>query len=120
MADSESSGTERFYFGNCGCQVMVRAGEAEYPLDPRHDLQQYAASFAWGRTHVGAGAAQLALALLADALGNDDRATRHHRQFEDRVVSIMPDRWTISRSRIVAHALTFERLVLIGDFNLRG
>jgi hypothetical protein len=99
--------TERFYSGG---QVTVREDEDERPLDPRLDLHRYATPFAWGMRVAGGGAAQLALALLADSLGDDDRARQHHPQFERRVVSIMPERWTISRARIVAHAAMFERI----------
>jgi hypothetical protein len=107
--------TERFYSGGNDGQVSVREGEDERPLDPRYDLRRYAAFFAWGRTRpIEAGAAQLALALLADALGDDDRAKLHREQFEHRVISIMPNRWTISRPRIVAHVAMFERRALTG------
>jgi hypothetical protein len=112
-ADKTELGTERFYSGGTGAQVTVREGEDEHPLDPRSDLHRYATPFAWGSMRV-AGAAQLALALLADALGDDDRARQHHQQFERRVISIMPERWTISRARIIAHAAMFERRALVG------
>jgi len=47
----------------------------EKPLDPRYDLKQLSATgFEW--TYEGAGPAQLALALLADHLGDDARRSR--------------------------------------------
>jgi len=52
--------------------------------------------------------AQLALALLADALGDDERAQRFHQDFNRRAVSLFPDRWTITRSRILAYVNVIE------------
>jgi hypothetical protein len=47
-------------------------------LDPRFDLKRLSPSgFEW--TYEGAGPAQLALALLADHLGDDARALAHYR-----------------------------------------
>lgn len=43
------------------------------PLEPRHDLRNHSPDgFEWG--YSGSGPAQLALALAADVLGDDDRA----------------------------------------------
>ena len=91
---------ERFYSGS-GSEVTVREGENKRTLDLRTDLLQQHTGFAWG--HEGAGAEQLGLALLADALGNDARAMRLYREFTRRVIATLPERWTITRSRILAH-----------------
>lgn len=99
---------ERLYSGEPVGTVMVREGGETHPLDPRFDLRYHAARFSWGS--VGAGAAQLALALLADATGDEDRALALHHRFENRVVAIFPERWTITRSRILAHAEMLEFL----------
>jgi hypothetical protein len=46
-------------------------------------------------------AAQLALALLADALGDDEKAQRHYQEFKFRVVGRLPqDRWELSEEDI--------------------
>jgi len=85
---------ERFYSGEPGGQVTVRDdftitdGKPKRSLDHQPD--------------------QLALALLADALGDDDRALQFHQDFNRRVVSIFPARWTITRSRIIAYVNMIE------------
>ena len=96
---------ERFYSG-AGSEITVREGEDKRPLDIRPDLLQHDTGFAWG--HEGAGAEQLGLALLADALGNEARAIRLYREFTRRVIATLPERWTITRSRIVAHVHMLE------------
>ena len=100
---------ERVYSSGADGQVTVRAEDAEKrPLDSRTDLQNYSETFEWGRD--SAGAAQLSLALLADALDNDARARSIHQKFKSRVIVDMPERWTMTRSRILAHAKMLERL----------
>ena len=60
------------------------------------------AGFSWG--YGGSGPAQLALALLADALGDDDLAVRLHQAFKFRVVACWPEgeRWWITTEQIAA------------------
>lgn len=61
-------------------------GEA---LDPRYDLRNHSPDgFAWG--YGGSGPAQLALALLADATGDDELAQRHYQDFKFAVVARWP------------------------------
>lgn len=72
-----------------GCEMMVldagRAGGG-YFLDPRFDLKQHSQDgFSWGNS--GPGAAQLSLALLADALGNDRKAVEHYQEFKRRIIA---------------------------------
>ena len=50
------------------------------------------------------------LALLADALDNDARARTIHQKFKSRVIVDLPERRTMTRSRILAHAKMLERL----------
>ncbi len=65
--------------------------------------------FAWGGGESGSAAAhQLALALLADALQDDARAVQLHHDFCSRVVAILPERWTMTRTRILAYAAHIE------------
>lgn len=106
---------EVFYSGAESNQVMVREGDSKRPLDPRFDLAKLSPSgFRWGS---GADSpAQLSLALLADSLRDDVRALKLHHSFVQRVVAIMPERWTITRSRILAYANMIEhRARLEGD-----
>ena len=101
---------EVFYSGEQTGRVTVRQGETKRALDPRFDLHKHSPSgFAWGEGD--AGPAQLALALLADALQSDARALQLHHRFSRRVVSIFPERWTITRSRVLAHANMIEQQV---------
>jgi hypothetical protein len=95
---------EIFYSGDQAGQVTVRVGETKRPLDPRFDLRKSSsAGFAWGKAD--SVSAQLSLALLADALANDERALQ---RFNRRVVTMLPARWTITRSRILDYADMIE------------
>jgi hypothetical protein len=47
-------------------------GKEPRPLHLRHDLRRHSAEFNWG--YPGSGPAQLALALAADVLGDDEQA----------------------------------------------
>jgi len=59
------------------------------PLNPRLDLWNHSPSgFEWG--YAGSGPAQLALALLADCLGDDEAAIEAHHDFKDAVVAGLP------------------------------
>jgi hypothetical protein len=73
-------------------------------LDPRRDLYDHSPDgFEWG--YGGSGPAQLALAILADYLGNDNEALALYQSFKWSVVVKLPKRgWTIS-SRDINHAL---------------
>ena len=84
-----------------GCQVTVREqGATSRPLDPRLDLHNHSPTgFEWG--YGGSGPAQLALALLADTLGDDDEAHRLHQDFKFKVVGRLPhDRWQMTEEEI--------------------
>jgi hypothetical protein len=83
--------------------VTVCDGQKSEPLPLRLDLFNHSpAGFSWG--YGGSGPAQLALALLADALGDDDLAVRLHQAFKFRVVACWPEgeRWWITADQIAA------------------
>jgi hypothetical protein len=82
-------------------------GGRKLPLEPREDLRPHS-GFAWGDDDRATAQLSLSLALLADTLSNDERALRLHEAFSRRVVSLFPERWTISRSRILAHVGMIE------------
>lgn len=61
-------------------RVRVLDGSRTYRLDPRLDLRNHSPTgVAWG--YAGSGPAQLALALLADAVG-DELALAHYQDFK--------------------------------------
>lgn len=69
-----------------GCVVRDRRGLA---LRPRLDLHNHSPSgFAWG--YGGSGPAQLALAVMADSLGDDDLALCLYQDFKTHAVSRLP------------------------------
>ena len=68
------------------------------PLDMRLDLRLHADRPEWG--YAGSGPAQLALALLADAIG-DDEAMEHHQKFKRTVVAgLERERWSLTQAEI--------------------
>ena len=83
--------------------VTVCDGQKCQPLPLRLDLFNHSPTgFSWG--YGGSGPAQLALALLADALADDDRAVRLHQEFKFKVVACWPEgeRWWITTEQITA------------------
>lgn len=83
--------------GLAGAEVTVD-GRA---LDPRFDLKRLSpAGFEW--TYEGAGPAQLALALLADHLGDDARALALYQPFMRAVVADLDNSWELTSADIDA------------------
>lgn len=83
-----------------GAHVLVD-GE---PLDPRLDLAKLSpGGLEW--TYVGAGPAQLALALLADHWGDGPRAVASHRAFMEKVVAFLPNEWELTSEDLDAALL---------------
>jgi Family of unknown function (DUF6166) len=71
------------------------------PLDPRFDLKTYSPmGFEW--TYEGDGPRQLALALLADHLGDDQKALALTESFMRTVVSALDNAWRLTSSEIDA------------------
>jgi hypothetical protein len=69
------------------------------PLPPRFDLRKLSPTgFEW--TYEGAGPAQLALALLADHLGDDRRALELHERFMREVVAYLDNSWALTSAEI--------------------
>ena len=102
--------TERFYAGQQDGRMTVRdgIGRAE-----KHPLGLRSVLFKRGTQQIatpsdGSGHAQIAFTLLADALGDEARAIEAHEYFIRRVVALFPERWTITRSRIVAYINMME------------
>jgi hypothetical protein len=71
------------------------------PLDPRFDLKRLSPTgFEW--TYEGNGPAQLALALLADHLGDDARALRLYQPFMRAVVAELDNSWELTSAELDA------------------
>lgn len=93
---------ERFYCGKAFGKVIIRVGGSIRELESCPELrEQERKPFSWGPDP--SGASHLALALLRDALSDEGEAKRFHQRFSHRVLAILPDRWTISRTRIIEY-----------------
>ena len=76
------------------------------PLDPRFDIRRFSpAGFEW--TYVGDGPRQLALAMLADHLGDERRALALTKGFMRSVVAELDNAWRMTSDEI---ALAVEQL----------
>lgn len=100
--------SKRFYFasrrGNVGpASVLVcEPGWPSHALAPRTDLANHSPDgFQWG--YAGSGPAQLALALCADATGDNALALRVYQDFKfEALVSEDRDEWRIDADEIRA------------------
>ena len=64
--------------------------------------------FEWG--YGGSGPAQLALAILADCLGDDERAVHLHQRFKFRVIGRLEhDTWTLTAVEVMTAVLKIEK-----------
>ena len=71
------------------------------PLNPRFNLKRFSAmGFEW--TYEGDGPRQLALALLADHLGDDQKALALTERFMREVVSVLDNAWCMTGEEIDA------------------
>lgn len=87
---------------NIGNQITTapRAEQLLVAVDPRFDLWNHSPDgFGWG--YAGSGAAQSALAILADFLGDPEEAQRHHQRFKFDVIAGHPeDAWQLTGKEI--------------------
>lgn len=92
-----------------GAVVTVEEDGMSRGLDPRFDLREHSPDgFNWG--YGGSGPAQLALALAADALGDDERALDVYQRLKFRLIGSLPeDGWTLSEERVRATIEAVER-----------
>ncbi len=87
--------------GTCRVKVTTKGQSKALPLC-LGVMRHSPTGFEWG--YSGSGPAQLALAILVDALGKDqkDRALRLHQGFKRAVVVGLPQReWTLSRKQVL-------------------
>lgn len=79
--------------------TVHQEGRPPRPLDPRFDLRRHADGFNWA--YGGSGPAQLALALAAEALGDDDAAQDVHQRLKARLVAALSkDGWSLSETQL--------------------
>jgi Family of unknown function (DUF6166) len=86
--------------GRCIVRVS-EPGKRLRPLRPRLDLYNHSPTgFEWG--YGGSGPAQLALALLADVLDDDELAVRLHQEFKQKFIAWLPRDlpWTMTEQDI--------------------
>jgi len=84
-----------------GCEVTVREDDGPpRPLAPRLDLRNHSPTgFSWA--YAGSGPAQLSLALLADALGDDEQAQDFYQDFKFKVVGRLPhEGWILTEEQV--------------------
>jgi Family of unknown function (DUF6166) len=92
-----------------GAVVLVRQEQVRTKvLRLRTDLRNHSPTgFEWG--YGGSGPAQLALALCADATGDDARALKVYQRFKWRCISgIKGDKWQMSQDEILAAVEAIE------------
>lgn len=97
---------EKTYFGkiegDLEWSVFVTNGIETLPLNLRLDLENHSPTgFSWG--YYGSGPSQLALALLADATGNDAESVRLHQTFKNEKIATIPkeNEWTMTQKEIM-------------------
>jgi hypothetical protein len=74
-------------------------GQDPKPLDPRRDIRLHSEEFNWG--YGGSGPAQLALALAADVLNDDEAAQDVYQRLKSRVVGrLAEDGWRITEEQL--------------------
>lgn len=82
----------------------------KHPLALRLNLSNHSPTgFEWG--YAGSGPAQLALAILADALGDDERAVRLHQRFKAAFVQNFDrESWMVKAADVRAWETTIGAL----------
>lgn len=90
------------------CRVPQEVTVNKRQLKPRNDLADFGPfGYSWGYT--GAGPSKLALAIVADALGDDERALASYERFRDEVIARLDrtEAFVLEESRVRA-ALEME------------
>ena len=98
--------------GTCHVRVAEPGDLIGRPLAPRLDLTNKSPTgFEWG--YGGSGPAQLALALAlcADALGDDEAALDLFQRFKFRVIGALPrdEPWTLTAAEVRRHCHELKR-----------
>jgi hypothetical protein len=92
-----------------GCAVDVEEDGECSLLNPRLDLRNHSPTgLEWG--YSGSGPAQLALALAADVLGDDDRAQAVYQQMKFKLIGRLPhEEWVLTERQIREAIETIEQ-----------
>ncbi len=109
------NGREAIYYGRRNTEgscrvVVVEANGTMRPLDPRLELENRSPTgFEWG--YAGSGPAQLALALCADALGDDEAALSVFQRFKFAVVAHLHRSrpWSMTAAEVRARCAALRR-----------
>lgn len=81
-----------------GVPYVYRGDRALSPAESQRVRNHSPDGFNWG--YSGSGPAQLALALLLDAVGDAELAARHYQDFKSAVVAGWGERWDITPAEI--------------------
>lgn len=80
-------------------QILPDGEPTKLPLEPSLKIRDHSVVFEWG--YLGSGPAQLALALLLDALSDPETAKKYYYDFKFNVVSrFKKDEWEITGEEI--------------------
>ena len=92
-----------------GAVVTVGDDNGKRGLPPRNDLYDHSPhGFEWG--YGGSGPAQLALAICADVLSDDERALRVYQEFKRRMLApIDGDEFSMTEARVLEIIAEIER-----------
>jgi hypothetical protein len=92
-----------------GAAVVVEENGEFRGLDPRRDLRNHSPTgFEWG--YGGSGPAQLALALAADVLDDDQKAQDVYQRLKFKLIGGLPrDGWVLTEARICAVITAIEQ-----------
>jgi hypothetical protein len=94
-------------------KIILADGELR-PLPLRTDLFNHSPTgFEWG--YAGSGPAQLALALLADALQSDATAMAMHQNFKFKIITPLPrdPPWEMTDDDVIRHAAVISELPMM-------
>jgi hypothetical protein len=102
-----------------GVSVAIQTHGRREQLRPRPDLIRHSPiGFDWARS--GSGAAQLALALLAHASGDDDFALEHYQVFNHEIISRLPRMsWELTPTQVLLMLRFVAQGVLVETLELQ-
>ncbi len=91
--------------------TVVDPNTGPRPLEPRNDLFNHSPDgFAWG--YGGSAPAQLALALAADVLGDDEQAVAIHQRLKSELITWLPQDqdWNLTEAQVLSTIKAIRRM----------